>query len=201
MSERACVTRGSSLPIGNVVTSSESAGIVSACFERGHQRVVVFHELRGRKIKHRSRRLAESKARELGVGDDADDAECAGEFFQIETEVLVDGVFVALEEAFDEGLIHDGDRRGGFVVGCGEMSPLEHGNAEMLQIVRTDAIPRCARLFVYFAGRMAGDHDEFAPIVGERVVHGDVGAFDTGNAAHIVFEPAGESDLGWQGLL
>ena len=47
---------------------------------------------------------------------------------QIETEVLVERIFVlAFEEALDESLVHDGDRRGGFVVGRGEASPRSTG--------------------------------------------------------------------------
>ncbi len=154
--------------------------------------------MRGGDVEHRARRPAESVTGELGVGNDADDTECAGKLSEVETEVLVDGIFIALEEAFDEGLIYDGDRRGGFVVGCGEMPPLQHGNAEMLQIVGTDAIPRGARLFVDFRRWMPRDHDQLTPIVGKRVVHGDVSAFDTGDAAQIILEPAAKSDLGRQ---
>ena len=129
---------------------------MGARFKRGHQRVVVFHELRGGNVKHGSRGFAESIARELGVADHADDAECAVEFFQVETEMLVDGVFVTLEETFHESLVHNGDWRGGFVVGFGEMPPLEHGNAEMLQVVsdRRDPTKRpTLRLFWRADGR------------------------------------------------
>ena len=36
----------------------------------------------------------------------------------IEAEVLIQRVFVALEKALHEGLVHDRHRRRGFVVGC-----------------------------------------------------------------------------------
>ena len=91
----------------------------------GHQFVVVFHVLRDGNVEHRTSGLAESEARELGVAHDADDAEGAGEFGEVETEMLIDGIFIALEESFDEGLVHDGDRGGGFVIGFGEMAAAE----------------------------------------------------------------------------
>ena len=62
--------------------------------------------------------------------------------------MLIDGIFVILEEAFDERLIHDGDRSGGFIVGRGEIATTDHGNAEILQIVGADAIPRRTGLLV-----------------------------------------------------
>ena len=64
------------------------------------------------------------------------------------SEVMIDGIFVIFEEAFDEGLIHHGDRRGGFIVCRGEIAATDQGNTEILQIVGADAIPRRSGLLV-----------------------------------------------------
>ena len=64
----------------------------------------------------------------------------------VEAEVLADRILVALEEALDERLVDDRDRRGRFVVRLRERAPARHRHAEVLQVVRADAIPRRARV-------------------------------------------------------
>ena len=64
---------------------------------------------------------------------------------QVEAEVLVERILVALEEALDERFVDDGDRRRRLVVGRRERAPAHQRHAEVLQVVRADAIPRRAR--------------------------------------------------------
>src|SRR6185369_16099907 len=97
--------------------------------------------LRHGHIEHRARRLAQSVASELGIFYDADDTESLGVFGEIETEMLVDGILVTLEKAFDEGFIDDGDVFGGIAIDKREVASLHQAHAEILQVVRADAIP------------------------------------------------------------
>ena len=72
---------------------------------------------------------------------DAHDAEGSNVLRHVEAEMVVDGVFVALEEPLYEGFVHDGHRRGGFIVGGGEVASAQDPHAEVLQIIGTDPIP------------------------------------------------------------
>ena len=65
---------------------------------------------------------------------------------QVEAEVLIERILVALEEALDERFVDDGDGLAGLVVGGGEVTPAHERHAEVLQVVRADAIPRRAGL-------------------------------------------------------
>src|SRR5262249_15774934 len=77
---------------------------------------------------------------------------------------------VRLEEAPDEGLVHDRHVFGRIGIGRGEVSAPNESNAEILQIVRTDPIPRGDRWISRRPDRMARRKHELAPVGGERVV-------------------------------
>ena len=109
---------GSRVPGGTSVTSNNAADEVRRDFDPLQQFVLVVHVLRERNVEHGPRRLVEREAREFRVAYDADDAEGAGVFRLVETEVLIERILVALEEALHERFVHDGDRLGGFVVGA-----------------------------------------------------------------------------------
>ena len=88
--------------------------------------------------------------------------------------MLADRILVALEEALDERLVDDRDRRGRFVVRLRERAPARHRRAEVLQVVRAHAIPRRARVVAGLRRRMAGDENQLAPVVRQRVVESEV---------------------------
>ena len=103
--------------------------------------VLVVDRLRERHVEHRPRRLPQREARELHVPHHADDTKGAGVLGQIHAEVLPERILTVLEEALDERLVDDGDGFRRVVVGCGERASAQHRRAEVLQIVRADAIP------------------------------------------------------------
>jgi len=146
--------------------------------------------LRERNVEHGTGGLVEFEAGELGVADDADDAEIGGVFGHVETEVLLDGIFIGFEETLDESFVDEGDGSGGFIVGVGEVTATDELHAEILEILGADAVPRSAALFIEFCGRMAGHKDEFAPVFGEGIVHGQAGSFDAGNMVEFVLQAA-----------
>ena len=49
-----------------------------------------------------------------------------------------------------------------------------------------------ARFFMELAGRMTGHHNEFAPVVGERVIHCEPGSLHSRNAIELFFQLAVE---------
>jgi hypothetical protein len=108
----------------------------------------------------------------------------------VETEVLADRILVALEEALDERLVDDRDRRGRFVVRLRERASARHGGAEVLQVVRAHANPRRAGVVAGLRRRMTGDHDHLAPVVRQRVVEREVRRLHAGNAVQPVFQSA-----------
>ena len=61
--------------------------------------VRVVDGLRQRHVEHRTRRPVEREPGELRVAHDADDAEGVGVLRQVEAEVLIERILVALEEA------------------------------------------------------------------------------------------------------
>ena len=106
-----------------------------------HHPVLVLHVLRQRHVEHRPRRLVEREAGELRVAHDADDAKGADVLRQVEAEVLLERIFVALEKPFYECVIDHGYRRGRLVVGRGERAAADHRHAEIRQIVGAHPIP------------------------------------------------------------
>ena len=106
-----------------------------------HHRVRVVDRLRQRHIEHRSRGPVEREPREFRVAQDADDPERVDVLRQIETEVTIERVLVALEEAADERFVHDGDQLRRAVVGGREVAAANELHSEVLEIVRTHAIP------------------------------------------------------------
>ena len=56
------------------------------------------------------------------------------------------------------------------------MTAADQPHAEVLKIVRADAIPRRAGLFARLRRWMAGDQHQLAPVVGQRVVEREPGA-------------------------
>ena len=100
-----------------------------------HQLVRVVDVLRERHVEHRPRRPVQPQAGELRVAHDADDAERADVLRQVEAEVLIERILVALEEALHERLVDDRDRRGRLVVGGRERAAAHHRDAEVLQVV------------------------------------------------------------------
>src|SRR5215469_2750350 len=102
---------------------------------------LVSYRLSRRNVKHRKRWTRESPSGEVRIADDSNDAVCAGVFGHVHAEMLTDGINAALEEAFDEGLVDEGNGRGGFVVGGGEITSADERDAEGLEIVSADAVP------------------------------------------------------------
>ncbi len=70
-----------------------------------HQIIAVVNALRQRHIEHRARWLAQLKARELRIAHYADNPVCAGIFGHINTEMLVEGIFIAFEESLHERFV------------------------------------------------------------------------------------------------
>src|SRR5580698_388891 len=127
-----------------------------AQFNSLHQVILVIDPLRERREKHGTRRPAQAKASKLRITHDADDSECAGVLRQIKTEALIDGIFVTLKKAPDEGLIHNRHRGGGSVVSFAKSAAAHNRHAKVLKIAGADAIPRCARFLAHLRSGMAG---------------------------------------------
>ncbi len=104
--------------------------------------------------------------------------------------MLIQRVFAALEKALHESFVDDGHGRGGFVVRRRKRAPAQNRHAEILKIVGAHTVPRGARLLVELGRRMASDHDEFAPVVGERVIEGETGALNAGETVDMIFKLA-----------
>src|SRR5205085_1479488 len=118
----------------------------------------------------------------------ADDAECAHVLRQIEAEVLINGIFIAFEEAFHKSLVHDGHRRRGLIVGCGEVPSPQNWNAEILKIIGAHAVPRGTRLFVHLFCGMAFDQNQLPPVVSEWVVKGKSGTLYSRQTVEAIFD-------------
>ena len=85
--------------------------------------------------------------------------------------MLIQRVFVALEKALHKGFVHNRYGCRGFIVRCRKAPPAQDGYAKILKVVGAHAVPRGARFFVQLgSGIMASYQDEFAPVVGKRVV-------------------------------
>ena len=97
------------MPGGDVRDQQQPADEVRLGLETLHQRVRVVDGLRERHVEHRPRRPVEREPRELRVAHDADDAVGVDVLRQVEAEVLIDRILVALEEAADERFVHHGD--------------------------------------------------------------------------------------------
>jgi hypothetical protein len=139
-----------------------------------HHAVHVVHVLRERYVEHRPRRLPELEALPPGVADDADDRERADVLRLVEAEVLADRILVALEEALANASLTIAT---GAVVSLSasvNARPARHRHAEVLQVVRAHAIPRRAGVLAGLRRRMAGDENQLAPVVGQRVVEREV---------------------------
>ena len=156
-----------------------------------HQRVhAVINVLRKRDIKHRPRRTAQCKAGKLGVFHDADDPERARVLRIVEPEVLSERVFVFIEESPDEGFVYDSDRRGILVIRAREFAAAHHLHAQHAEIIGADAVPGGAGVPSHLAGRMSGDHDEFAPVIDQGVVERESRAPHTGDLIEARFHLA-----------
>ena len=102
--------------------------------------------------------------------------------------MLIDGVFAGLEEALYECFVDDRHRRRLLVVGRGEGPAAYHADAEVLQIVRADAVPRRARFLAHLRCRMSGNDNQLTPVVGERVVEREAGSADPGQPVEPLLE-------------
>src|SRR6476661_3808394 len=100
-----------------------------------HQRILIGDVLRERNVEHRTRWLAQGKARELRVPHDAHDAKCAGILRQIEAEVLPERLLVIFEETLHESFIDNRNGLSRFVVAAGEVSSSDQAHTEVLKIV------------------------------------------------------------------
>jgi hypothetical protein len=89
---------------------------------------------------------------------------------QVEAEVLVERILVALEEALDERLVDDRDILAVVVVGAVEVPASHQSDPQVLEIVRADPIPGRAGLLSRLRRRMSRHEHELAPVVGQRVV-------------------------------
>ena len=98
---------------------------------------------------------------------------------QVEAEALVERIFAVLEESANERFVHDRHMLGRLVVGLGEMTAARELDPEKLEVVGADAIPRRASLLAGLRRRMPGHQDEFAPVVGERIVERESSAANT----------------------
>ena len=154
---------------------------------RFNQRIHIGDILRQRNIEHRASRPAQAETGELGIPHDADDAKRAGILRQIQAEVLPQGIFVAAEESLGERFVDDRDGRGGFVVATVKIPSADQFHTEVLQVLSAHPVPGGARGLVQLRCGMAGDEDEFAPIVGERVVQRQTRSGHAGKTIESVF--------------
>ena len=69
-------------------------------------------------------------------------------------------------------------------------APADDRHAEVLQVVRADAVPRRAGLLAGLRRRMPGHEDQLAPVVGERVVERESRLLDAGEAVEPLLELA-----------
>src|ERR1700674_2098502 len=157
---------------GHTGYQHHSADEVGAQLNFLHQFVRVRDILGQGHVEHRTRGPAQAPPRELGIAHDADDTEGSGILGHVEAKVLIQGIFVALQKTLHESLVDNGHGRGGFIVRCGKRAPTQNRHAKILKIVGAHAIPGSACFLVEFGGRMAGDHDQLAPVVGKRVIEG-----------------------------
>ena len=86
-----------------------------------------------------------------------------------------------LKKRLHERLVDDRDRRGRFVVGRGESAPAHHrrrrGSAGSARSRDPTTRPRCS---LELRRRMAGDENQLAPVVGQRVVEREARACTPG---------------------
>src|SRR6266481_5527360 len=143
-----------------------------------------------RHLEHRTRGPAEAPSRELCIAHDSDDTKSAGILGDIEPKVLTQRVFVALEKALHERFVDYGYGRSGFIVRRCKRAPAQNRHAKILKIVGAHAVPRGARFLVEFGRGMAGDHDEFTPVVGERVIEGEADTLNARETAEMIFKLA-----------
>ena len=155
-----------------------------------HQFVGIVHSLGQRHVEHGTRGPAEAPAGKLGIAHDADDTEGAGILGDIEAKVLIQRVFAALEKALHESFVDDGHGRGSFIVRRRKRAPAQNRHAKILKIVGAHAVPGRALFRVELCRRMSGNHDEFAPVVGERVIEGETGALNAGETVDMIFKLA-----------
>ena len=102
--------------------------------------------------------------------------------------MLVQRVFAALEEALDESLAHHGHRLRIFIIGCSKGASAQHRNAEILKIIGADAVPGSARFLAHLGSRMARHHNQFTPIVSERVIEGQSGRLHSRQTFEALFK-------------
>ena len=135
-----------------------------------HHLVGIVHRLHERNEEHRTHRALELKRREPGVAHHAHDAEGIDVLRQVQPEVLVERIFLGLEKALHERLVYHGHVLGGLVVGLGEVAAAYQLDAQVLQVVGANAVPRRACLLARRRRRPAGHEHALAPVVRERVV-------------------------------
>src|SRR6185437_4824434 len=87
---------------------------------------------------HRPRGLG--GLRILSVAEHANDTERTGISRHIHPEMLIHGVFLR-EKPSHKSLVHEGNRRGSFVIGLGKASSAKNGLADGLKITGADAVP------------------------------------------------------------
>src|SRR5258707_15564496 len=110
----------------------------------------------------------------------------------IESEVLIQRVFSALEKALHESFVDNGHGRGGFVVRRRKRAPAQNWHAKILKIIGAHSVPGGACFLVELGRRVAGDHDEFAPIISKRVIESETSPVNAGETVEMIFHLAVE---------
>src|SRR5262249_50289551 len=132
--------------------------------------------------------IAQRETGELGVPDDADDLIRVRVLGYVHAEVVSERIFVALEKAPDERFVHHGDWRRTFVVGIGERTAADDGDAKIVQVAGADAVPGRPGRFTHGRNRMASHDNQLAPVVGERVVKREPGRLDARQTGQTLFK-------------
>src|SRR5258708_2974044 len=140
-------------------------------------------------IPNKPARLA-TAGREFCMGYEGQDGEQGGILGDGQPKVLGQRIFVALEKALHERLVHDRYGRRGFVVRCRKRPSAQNRHAPVLQIVCAYPVPRCARFFVKLGWRMTRHHNQFAPVVGQRDIHRQPGSLNAWQATELLFQLA-----------
>src|SRR6185436_8476586 len=121
---------------------------------------------------------------------------------KVDSEVAIDRIFSGREELPHECLVDDGDVLRQLVVAVCEVAAANELHAEVLEVMRTDAVPRRADVRARRGWRLAGDEHGFAPVVRQRVVECETGASHTGDTREPRFDVAvegGEAIAGHRG--
>src|SRR5262249_18307660 len=106
-----------------------------------HQIIAVVNSLSEWDVKHWARRPVQAPACKLRIAYHPNDAECAGILRLIQTKVLIQRVFVALEKALNERFVHDRHGCRSFGVRRRKAPPPQEGYAKIVKVVSAHTVP------------------------------------------------------------